>query len=81
VSFMPFVGIAPRLYLAVFAMDERKDKDGKTLRWEGRSALPKMNRALAWRQVSMLEDAEVVRFTREMERAGLVVRGMGGDDA
>lgn len=33
VSFEPFVGVAPRLYERLFAMDLRKDDNGKVIDW------------------------------------------------
>jgi deoxycytidylate deaminase len=41
VSFEPFVGVAPRLYLSLFEMTERKEKDGRRVEWNKAAALPR----------------------------------------
>jgi len=38
VSFEPFVGVAPRVYMRLFAMTERKTDDGMVLRLDPQSA-------------------------------------------
>jgi len=38
VDFRPFVGIAPRRYLELFAMVDRKDRSGHTVKWSPESA-------------------------------------------
>ncbi len=42
VRFLPFVGIAPSLYMRLFELGERKRKndDGKIIRWSPRDSLP-----------------------------------------
>lgn len=40
VVFLPFVGIAPRQYLNLFAMKTRKDTNGRSVVWVGRTAMP-----------------------------------------
>lgn len=40
VAFLPFVGIAPRQYLTLFAMRARKTADGKIVAWDGQTAMP-----------------------------------------
>ena len=47
VSFEPFVGVAPRLYLSLFEMTERKTKDGKRVEWNKGVALPRAMPPLA----------------------------------
>lgn len=43
VSFMPFVGIAPRSYLALFSMTDRKDKQtGRAAELSKRKAIPRL---------------------------------------
>jgi hypothetical protein len=39
VGFEPFVGVAPRQYMNLFAMGERK-RDGQVLEWKKSQALP-----------------------------------------
>lgn len=40
IAFLPFVGIAPRQYLSLFAMRKRKEENGKKVSWIARTALP-----------------------------------------
>ena len=40
VSFIPFVGVAPRQYLNLFQMRPRKDSEGRAITWQGRHSLP-----------------------------------------
>jgi deoxycytidylate deaminase len=40
VPFIPFVGVAPRQYLSLFAMRQRKDSSGKVIGWIGSEAMP-----------------------------------------
>jgi len=40
IAFLPFVGIAPRQYLSLFAMRKRKEENGTILSWIARKALP-----------------------------------------
>jgi cytidine deaminase len=42
VSFEPFVGIAPRLFLPLFEMKDRKKKDGTRVDWNRATALPRL---------------------------------------
>jgi deoxycytidylate deaminase len=44
VDFEPFVGIAPRRFLALFQMPKRKDARGRSLEWEPLTAIPKVPR-------------------------------------
>lgn len=41
VNFQPFVGVAPRLYMKVFEMVERKTNDGLVKRWSPAKAAPR----------------------------------------
>lgn len=44
VVFLPFVGVAPRRYLDLFAMKERKrDDTGRPVRWRAQTALPELS--------------------------------------
>lgn len=45
VDFRPFVGIAPRRYLELFAMVERKDRRGHTLKWSPATAPTRFKQA------------------------------------
>lgn len=42
VSFEPFVGVAPRLYLLLFTMTQRKQSDGSRTEWNKASAVPRL---------------------------------------
>jgi len=42
VSFEPFVGVAPRLYLLLFAMTQRKQPDGSRPEWNKAAAVPRL---------------------------------------
>jgi cytidine deaminase len=42
VSFEPFVGIAPRLYLLLFAMTQRKQPDGSRAEWNKATSVPRL---------------------------------------
>ncbi len=44
VQFEPFVGLAPRRYLELFAMDKRKDNNGVALKWQPAQAVPRLGR-------------------------------------
>jgi cytidine deaminase len=39
VRFVPFIGLAPRRYMALFTMVDRKDETGKVIKWDPDSAL------------------------------------------
>ena len=41
VAFRPFVGVAPKRYLSVFAMTDRRDSTGKISSWKGEGAMPR----------------------------------------
>jgi cytidine deaminase len=41
VTFEPFVGIAPRIYVEMFAAPRRKDRDGRSLNWIDSRSEPK----------------------------------------
>ncbi len=41
VSFQPFVGVAPRQYLNLFSMLDRKRADGTVIAWDGSRAGPR----------------------------------------
>lgn len=43
VTFEPFVGIAPRLYLELFGMVRRKTEEGKLVEWQRVKATPKVS--------------------------------------
>lgn len=42
VSFEPFVGVAPRRYAELFAWQRRKTNDGTLLKWDARTAKPRL---------------------------------------
>jgi deoxycytidylate deaminase len=42
VSFVSFVGVAPRMYLQLFTMPTRKYSDGRVREWNGRLSFPRL---------------------------------------
>jgi cytidine deaminase len=66
VSFEPFVGVAPRQYMDLFAMVKRKDAEGKPVRWDPSKASP---RIVASAEVYLAKEnqilAEVTRLMNE----------------
>jgi deoxycytidylate deaminase len=80
VVFRPFVGIAPRRYIDLFEMSERKDARGHTTEWTPDTAKPKIT------QISNYDDAEIVCIDfLDENRVRLRIRGEiaqlnGGED-
>lgn len=49
VSFVPYLGVAPRRYMSFFQMPrDRKDDDGNTLQWDSLPKLPDVQRDETW---------------------------------
>jgi hypothetical protein len=42
IQFEPFVGVAPRRYMDLFAMQERKGRDGKVIPFDRKKAFPRL---------------------------------------
>lgn len=75
VSFEPFVGIAPRLYMNLFSMDgvKRKDKDGKVIETNKTEAIPRFTE-IPPASYLLREAEEITRFQQLMQEKGLSVR-------
>jgi deoxycytidylate deaminase len=43
VPFLPFLGVAPGIYMDIFGMPDRKDKDGKVIAWNPLEANPRVS--------------------------------------
>jgi deoxycytidylate deaminase len=72
VSFEPFVGIAPRRYFDFFSMLERKDRQGRVLRWVDMrlSSQPRFVEASTYYLIK--EDKEYKEFQTRMGKNGLL---------
>lgn len=59
VEFLPFEGVAPRLFASVFAMTARpKDDEGRFLRWAPERSLPRlMQDSDVWVAIQAMEDS------------------------
>jgi cytidine deaminase len=70
VSFEPFVGVAPRRYMDLFTMAERRRADGSVAHWDGRAKVPRLSAPAAAYLVQ--EEAEFTRLERQMVAKGLL---------
>ena len=43
VPFLPFLGVAPGIYMDIFGMPDRKEKDGKVIAWDPLKANPRVS--------------------------------------
>ncbi|OGI63694.1 MAG: hypothetical protein A2W18_01545 [Candidatus Muproteobacteria bacterium RBG_16_60_9] len=68
VVFEPFVGIAPRKYLELFSMPDRRDRDGKPINWEKHGAIPRFNAPPTYTD---RETVVVSELRQKMDAAGL----------
>ncbi len=69
VDFRPFVGIAPRRYLELFAMVQRKDRRGHTIQWSAATAQTR------FKQSPVFGDLEVAYLTYLAEHKAVL--GLG----
>ncbi|MGG5886127.1 anti-phage dCTP deaminase [Falsiroseomonas sp. HC035] len=65
VHFRPFVGTAPRRYLAFFEMPERKDAQGHVIEWASTVASPRVKQFSAFLQIEKGHVLELARNSRE----------------
>ena len=58
VRFEPFVGLAPRRYMELFPMTNRKEKNGEAVKWSPHTASPRLN---GWvHNLSILNERRVI---------------------
>jgi cytidine deaminase len=73
VPFVPFVGIAPRQYMNLFANDKRKNPDGTIVVFSAKSALPKFTREAT---VYLENEVKACRILHQtMKKNGFVQEG------
>jgi cytidine deaminase len=76
VSFRPFVGVAPRRYLDLFAIGglDRKDKLGRIVKWDGEVAMPRLGEYSFRTEIinRIVEKREFAVFFQELQAAGFV---------
>ena len=71
IAFEPFVGIAPRRYMDLFFMAERKKKDGKVKTWDKSQAAPRfVEYSPSYIAKTVKEQEEILRFEKEMKEKG-----------
>lgn len=76
IPFVPFVGISPRQYMALFANDNRKNADGTVVVFAARSAMPKFTQEPS---VYLENEVRAVRnLHRSMKNTGLAQEGKDG---
>jgi cytidine deaminase len=74
VCFTPFIGIAPRNYISLFSMVDRKEDDGRIVDWDRikSAAIPRFTSLLPPAETIMAgENALFAEFQRLMEQNGL----------
>lgn len=69
VRFRPFVGVAPRLYMKLFEMNERKDAQGRVIQWRNVGANPRL--ALSANSYITTELAEASVLIEKIRRLNL----------
>lgn len=71
ISFLPFVGIAPRKYLDLFSMVNRKDDNGKIIKWKEHDASPRFPGPLAHLTYLQIETAVIYELKDKMREKGI----------
>lgn len=72
VSFEPFVGVAPRLYMKVFEMTERKNPDGSLKRWNTADASPRFALSHNYYIDAEVDEAALFVETLDQKRVQIV---------
>jgi cytidine deaminase len=76
VPFVPFVGIAPRQYMDLFANDKRKNPDGTIRAFSAKSALPKFTQESTVYLENEVKARRILHQT--MKKNGLAQEGDNG---
>jgi cytidine deaminase len=84
VPFVPFVGIAPRQYMDLFANNNRKNSDGTIVVFSAKEALPKFSQEYTVYLENEVKACRVLRqtmkkngFAQEGENGGVVEKSIG----
>lgn len=72
VRFLPFVGIAPSLYMKLFEVGERKRKDteGRILKWNPRVSFPQLLHAYSETAARVAENQKIDVFKKQLSEEG-----------
>lgn len=76
IPFIPFVGIAPRQYMDLFASNKRKNPDGTIIVFSAKHALPKFTRESSVYLVNEVSVCSILLQT--MKKSGLIQEGDNG---
>jgi deoxycytidylate deaminase len=76
IPFVPFVGIAPRQYMNLFAHEKRKNPDGTIMVFSGKNSVPRFTQESAVYLENELKVNKILRLT--MKRVGLVKENDNG---
>jgi len=69
IPFVPFLGVAPRIYSTIFGMPERKNKDGAVIDWSPETANPRVSGSF-WSYLEY-EKEDVSLLTKRLKEKAL----------
>ncbi len=67
IKFEPFVGIAPRCYLSLFEMKDRKDSAGKVIEWNSSDAQPRYYEKSKFNKIRELEKMKILDRLKDID--------------
>jgi deoxycytidylate deaminase len=72
--FCTYIGVAPRSYVRLFSMSQRKKKDGTPIAWDRRSARPRLSTAIdvsAYEALELTEGRRIASLLKDVSHWGL----------